>query len=237
MKISAVVLTKNEEQRLGECVNSLRFCDQIVVVDDFSEDGTVALAKRLGANLFQRKLNSDYASQRNFGLRKAGGDWVLFVDADEIVSKELGRAILKATKKAECNGYYLKRVNYLHNKIVSQEKLLRLARKNVGKWRRAVHEEWVIEGKVRELEGDLLHYSFEKGLTNFLTKLNEYSALHAQENLREKKKVYFLKLVFWPVAKFVALFRGGSESFVFAVLASFHSFLVWSALWLTKNKN
>ena len=91
--ISVVVLTKNEEKNIEECLKTLQWCDEIVVVDDFSTDKTVSLAKRLGAKIFERNLEDDFSQQRNFGLGKATGEWVLFIDADERVSQNLASEI------------------------------------------------------------------------------------------------------------------------------------------------
>ncbi|MCR4276754.1 MAG: glycosyltransferase, partial [Candidatus Roizmanbacteria bacterium] len=87
MKLTAVVLTKNEEKNIENCLNSLVFCDEVIVVDDFSEDKTVEIVHKFDKNIkvVQRKLNNDFAGQRNFGLTKSRNEWVLFVDADEVV--------------------------------------------------------------------------------------------------------------------------------------------------------
>src|SRR6185437_16673815 len=89
MKISAVVLTKNEEKNIVHCLQGLQWCDEIIVIDDNSTDQTVALAKKHKANVFTRSLQGNFAQQRNFGLDKTTGDWVLFIDADERISAEL----------------------------------------------------------------------------------------------------------------------------------------------------
>lgn len=91
--ISAVVLTKNEEKNIVDCIESLSFCDEVIVIDDNSEDRTVELAKREEAKVFTKDLNEDFAAQRNFGLTCAKGDWVLFVDADERVTPQLVSSI------------------------------------------------------------------------------------------------------------------------------------------------
>ena len=91
--LSVVVLTKNEEKDIKQCLKTLAWCDEVVVVDDYSDDKTVELAKKEGARAFIRPLIGNFAAQRNFGLGKARGDWVLFVDADERVSVALATEI------------------------------------------------------------------------------------------------------------------------------------------------
>jgi len=92
-KLSAIILTSNEEKNIADCIRSLTFADEVIVIDDCSVDATVALAKKMGAKVVTRKLD-DFASQRNYGLSVATGDWVLFVDADERVSKNLRNEIV-----------------------------------------------------------------------------------------------------------------------------------------------
>ena len=88
INLTAVILTKNEQENIQRCLHTLHFCDEILVIDDYSDDLTTQIAEENGAKVFIHALDSDYSSQRNFGLSKARGRWVLFVDADEIVSKE-----------------------------------------------------------------------------------------------------------------------------------------------------
>ncbi len=100
MKLSAVVLTKNEEKNIKECISLLKFCNEVVVIDDYSEDSTVEFARKLGAKVYQRILENDFAAQRNFGLTRAKGEWVLFVDVDERISSTLAKEISKTIKKS-----------------------------------------------------------------------------------------------------------------------------------------
>ena len=98
MKLSGVVIVKNEEKNIKGCLEGLRFCDELVLVDSGSTDQTVSLAKAFGATVYEREFK-DFASQKNYGIEKADGEWVLLVDADERVSEPLAREIQKALKK------------------------------------------------------------------------------------------------------------------------------------------
>jgi len=93
MKLSVVILTSDEEKNISGCLKSVSFADEVIVIDDGSTDATVTIAQKLGARVYTRKLD-DFASQRNYGLSVATGDWVLFVDADERVSKNLRNEIV-----------------------------------------------------------------------------------------------------------------------------------------------
>ena len=98
MKLTGVVLTRNEEKNIRRCLKSLKFCDEIIVIDDESNDKTKEIIKILGVKVFSRKLNNSFSGQRNFALKKALGEWVLFVDADEIVTSNLKNEIIQIIK-------------------------------------------------------------------------------------------------------------------------------------------
>jgi len=253
MSLSAVVLTKNEEKNIEECLKSLSFCDEVIVIDDFSEDKTVLIAKESGAKVFQRNLNEDFAAQHNFGISRAKGKWVLFIDADERVPEALASEISNYPGLAkrsgagkfqisnEVCGFYLKRQDYMWGKALkhgetASVRFLRLAKKGSGVWRRKVHEVWDINGETHELENPIYHYSHPT-LREFLAKINNFSSLHAIANKEEGKNSSILKIVIWPIGHFVYnfIFRfgflDGIAGFLVAVVMSFNSFLAWSKLW------
>src|SRR6266498_5238516 len=147
--ISAIVLTKHQEKNKADCLDSLSWCDEIIVIDDNSEDKTVDLAKKKGVRVIIHKMNNDFATQRNFGLEKAKNEWVLFVDADERVSSALWYEIMQHTNESfnDIAGFYMKRQDTMWGKILKHGetgsiKLLRLAKRNVGEWSGRVHEVW-----------------------------------------------------------------------------------------------
>lgn len=244
INLTAVVLTKNNQHEIKNCLDKLSFSDEIVVIDDYSSDKTVEITQNLGAKVFQRKLDNDFSAQRNFGLEKALGKWVLFIDSDERVGEELAKEIAKFTNNSlnDFSGYYLIRKDYFLGKLLKsteagKKKILRLAQKEAGKWERFVHEEWKIKGKVGLLKNPLLHHP-HKNLDDFVSQINFYSTLHAQANLKEGKKSNLFKIIFWPKAKFIEnwIIKGGYKDsnygFVISLIMSFHSFLAWSKLWL-----
>ncbi len=246
MKVSAVVLTKNEEKNIEKCLNSLSWCDEVVVIDDNSSDKTISLAKKIGAKIYKRSLNNNFSEQRNFGLSQAKGDWVLFIDADEVVDDDLRKEIESRIEDVSFDGFYIKRQYFflgrkiLHGEI-GQTWLLRLGRRGKGKWSRSVHEEWNIEGNVERLNNAILHYQ-NKTIFDFVSDINRYSEIHALENIKEKKYFNFLFVVFHPIGKFFVNyilrfgFLDGTAGFVIAAFMSFHSFLSWSRLWLNSQK-
>jgi Glycosyltransferases involved in cell wall biogenesis len=115
--LSAVVLTKNEEKNIERCLESLDFVDEIVIIDDYSTDKTLNKVKSQKLKVFQRKLNGDFAEQRNFGLEKTRGEWVLFLDADEEITDELKKEIKEMIRYATLErddliGFYIKRRDF-----------------------------------------------------------------------------------------------------------------------------
>jgi len=247
--LSAVVLTKNQEKNIVECIKSLTFCDEVLVIDDNSIDKTIYLARSNGAKVFSRSLNNDFSSQRNFGLEKAKGEWVLFLDADEKVSDELQKEILRELnlKDNPYTGYYFRRSDFIWGRELKfgetgNIKLLRLAKKGSGKWKRKVHEVWQIEGRIKTLRNPLIHHPHQT-LSEFIADINFHTNLDISAKIQEGKRSSLLKIIYWPIAKFKLnwLLRLGfldeTQGFVIAILMSFHSFLSWSKLWLNQKKN
>jgi len=244
MKISAVVLTKNNFTKLEKCLTSLRFCDEILLIDDNSENEILKITNKYHAKLFVRKLKKNFASQRNYGLKKARNDWVLFVDADEVVTQDLASEIRSLDIKNN-KAYKIIRKNYIFGKLINHgdfknDIVIRLVKRGSGKWVRKVHEYWLTNAHTTVLLGHLIHNS-HKDIAQYVDKLIFYTKTHASENARERKRVNLFIIIFKPVGKFFYLYFGklgildGSEGFILAILSSFHSFASWSQYYLRKN--
>lgn len=238
--ISAVVLTCNDEKIIKRCLDCLAWCDEVIVIDDESKDNTPAIVKKMGAKLFSRKLNENFSAQRNFGLSKAKNNWVLFVDSDEIVSDALAKEIEKID--TDVDGYYIRRSDFMWDKKLNygetaNVKLLRLAKKNSGKWERPVHETWNIAGNVGELVHPLLHYP-HSNVAQFIAEINRYSTLNANYFYTKGVHTNILQIVAFPAAKFFLNyvwrlgFLDGTAGAIVAVFMSFHSFLTRAKLYL-----
>lgn len=172
---------------------------------------------------------SNFAQERNNLLKKAKREWVFFVDSDEEVSEDLVKEIeetLKTDKVKNYNGFLVLRRNYLLGQYVGTDKILRLAKKGSGLWVRRVHEIWKVKGKVGQLKNPIIHKT-SNNLSDLIDKINLYSTLHAQENLTNGKRSNILKIIFFPLAKFIQSILMG-RGFVMSMLQSFHSFLSWS---------
>jgi glycosyltransferase involved in cell wall biosynthesis len=244
--ISAIVLTKNEEKNILACLHSLEWCDEIVVVDDYSIDQTIELITKLNKkniHFHQRHLENDFSKQRNFGLSKARYEWVLFVDADEQVSSSLQFEIVSTINNSIENyiGYYIKRSDVIWGRELRHGesgniKLIRLGKKDKGIWVGSVHETWRMQGKVSELKNSLTHYPHQT-LLEFLQEINYYTTLRAEELYGKGVQATSWTIVLYPLGKFLSNyfiklgFLDGIAGLVFAIMMSFHSFLVRSKLW------
>ncbi len=242
--ITAIILTKNEENNIVDCIDSLSWSDEILVIDDNSTDRTVDLARKHKATVISHPLTDDFAAQRNFALSKANGEWVIFIDADERISLSLQYEILSyiTNPMNQYKGYIVKRVDTLWRRKlkygeIGATKLLRIAKKDSGGWVGKVHEVWKIKGNTFVLQNPLDHFPHQS-VTAFLSEINHYSTLRAKELFEKKVKSTPFAIIGYPVGKFFYTFiflRGfldGIAGLMVALLMTFHSFLVRSKLWL-----
>ncbi len=241
MGISAVVLTHNNESSLMMTLTSVKFCDEVIVIDDDSTDNTVRIAETFGAVVYPHLLNGNFSTQRNFGLSKATHEWVLFVDADEVVPEPLQQEIRTSVESVDKQGFFLKRDDVLWGRVLSHGetanvRLLRLARKDAGVWKRSVHEVWEIRGTVGTLTHALRHMPHPK-VSDFLSDINDYSSLNAKYFFEHKIRTNVFEIIGYPIAKFIQNyiwrkgFLDGMPGMIVAMMMSFHSFLTRGKLW------
>lgn len=245
--LSVVVLTHNDAQILPQTLSSLSFCDEIIVIDDYSTDTTRNIARSYHARVYLRHLDDDFAAQRNYGLHKSKGEWVLFVDSDEIPSKDFAQEITKIATTSQLSrndmihGYFVKRKDYflrtwLKHGETANIKLLRLARKGSGCWERPVHEIWNIKGKIGTLDYPLEHYP-HPNVAQFLFEINRYSTVNAEFLFQQHVAIHWWDIVIYPLSKFFINyflrfgFLDGTAGIVMAIMMSFHSYLTRAKLW------
>lgn len=258
-KISAVVLLSDEETvTIQKCLDSIVWCDEIILLLDNSKEVSskteseikekilnLSLKNSSNISLLPRPLNADFSAQRNYGLEKANNAWVLFIDADEVVTDKLKKEIqtkLDSEISVKTNGYLLRREDYIFGKKLrygetGKISFLRLGRKTAGNWEGKVHETWMIKGKTEELENTLDHYPHQQ-IASFLENINFYTEILSSEWYKEDKKVTVLDIIIYPKLKFIVNyifklgFLDGTAGMVMAIMMSMHSFLVRSKLWL-----
>ncbi len=177
----------------------------------------------------RKKGITDFAKERNLLLGKAKSDWVFFVDSDERISSR------QFPVSSEFSGYRVKRKNYFLGQYIGTDKIIRLGKKDTGKWKRRVHEVWNIKGQVGDLKTPILIHNTADNLSDYIKKINFYSTLHAEANREEGKKSSILKIIIYPKLKFLQTYLT-SRHFVFSLMQSFHSFLAWSKLWILQRE-
>ena len=247
--ISVVVLTKNEEKNIIDCIESIQFCDEIIIIDDNSTDRTLDLVKRFDDKIkvFKRDLNGNFSQQRKFGVEKTTNDWVLFIDADERVGSGLAAEIKEnVTPNSVYGGFLIPRIDHMWGrKLMHGEtgniKLLRLFNKQKGNLKGVVHETWETRSKVGFLTNPIQHFPHPT-ISEFLKEINFYTDLRAKELYDQGIKVSWISIVFYTKGKFVVNyflklgFKDGMPGLVHAIVMAFHSFLVRGKLWLLWQK-
>jgi len=246
-KISAVVIAKDSEQIIRACLESLKFCDEIIVIDAGSKDKTVEVAKKFGAKVLNFEPD-DYAGSRNLGLKSANYDWILYVDTDERVSSELARNIkyqISNIKYQNIIAYKVRRKNFYLGKYEwpNVEKLERLFRKDSLKgWYGKIHESPTVEGKLRTLEGFLYHYT-HRDLTSMLDKTIEWSKIEAdlrfKTNHPAMNGLRFVRVML--TAFFDSYIRQGGwkigiPGLIESIYQSFSIFITYARLWEIQQK-
>ena len=248
-RISAVIIALNEEKNIGGCLEAVAFCDEKIVVDSGSADRTIAIAEVHGAKVFSNAF-VDFASQKNVGIGKARGDWVLLIDADERVSEALALTIKKTLMNPTFDGYYLTRLNRIFGRWMrhgdnANDLQLRLVKKEKALFEGAVHERIYLQEKTGILKGPLLHYSTEN-ISSYMKKLNQYTGLEATtwghvnhltcphvvegrcspvKMLLKPIGLFFYRLI-WQRG-----FLDGMEGFFFCALSAYYQFLCQAKKW------
>lgn len=240
MKISAVILSYNSEDQIRECLESVRFCDEIIVVDAGSKDKSLDIAKKFNAKILNFE-KGDYAGSRNLGLKSSTSDWILYVDTDERVTKELRDNIKSqiSNVKSDFIAYKLKRKNFYfgNHEWPYIEKLERLFKKNnLRGWYGKIHESPTIDGKVGVLNGYLLHYT-HRDLSSMVNKTIEWSKIEAE--LRFKANHPKMKWWRFPRVMLTAFFnsyvkqqgyKAGVVGLIESMYQSFSIFVTYARL-------
>jgi glycosyltransferase involved in cell wall biosynthesis len=241
-RLSATVICKDEAEKIRGCLKSLRFCDEIVVVDSGSTDGTLEICRELADRVIERGWPG-YVAQQNYARSQAWGEWVLSIDADERVSPELARAIGGALAGSpSVDGFRITRhVHYLGRWIDHSgwypERRVRLFRRERGRWEGIdPHYDVVVEGAVADLPGEILHYTYDD-IEDHVRTLNRFSSILAREHRSRGRRFSWVSLLLRPPLEFFkkyVLKRGvqdGAPGFFVAALSSFYVFLKLAKLW------
>ncbi|MCK0190754.1 glycosyltransferase family 2 protein [Arenibacter sp. F20364] len=208
-KISALIITYNEMGYIQKCIDSIDFADEIIVVDSYSTDGTYQyLSEHPKVKVIQHEF-VNYTAQKSFALTQASHDWVLFLDADEVVTNKLKKEIKdKAKKESDHCAYWFYRKFMFQNRRLhfsgwQTDKNYRLFRKSKARFcnKKIVHETLVVNGTSGILQEKLVHFCY-KNYNDYKQKMLKYGRLKAKEAFYKEKKFYYLPLIFKPMWKF-----------------------------------
>lgn len=241
--LSSIIIAKNEEAMLGECLLSLNFSDEILVVDGGSTDRTVDIAKSFGAKIVPSSATG-YAQRRNIGLKAAAGDWILYVDADERVTPLLKKEIEQImSSKTTASAYQIPRRNIYLGKEMhfggwGGDKVIRLFRKSALQgYQGDLHEQPIFSGPLSTLNSELVHYS-HRDLTSMLAKTLDFTAYEARLRFEANHPPLswwrFLRVMFTEFwLRFIRLsaWRDGIEGIIDGIFQVFNSFVIYARLW------
>jgi len=233
--LSVVVLTKNEESCIAECLESVKWADEIMVVDDESTDKTLEIVKQYTPKIFIRKMDIE-GKHRNWAYAQARNPWVLSLDADEKVTPELKLEIEKAINTQEFVAYTIPLRNYIGNYWVKYggwypASKVRLFRKDKFKYEEAeVHPRIILDGKCGHLKGDIIHKGYPD-LEHFLSSVNRQSTLEAKKWINTGRKMTLIWITWRTVDRFFRrylrkkAYKDGVYGFVIAYFDSLYQIL------------
>ncbi|MFW6135028.1 MAG: glycosyltransferase family 2 protein [Elusimicrobiota bacterium] len=245
-KISAIIPVYNEEDNILDCINSVQWADEILVADSFSTDKTLEIVKNIPKTRIIQREYKYSTSQKNWAIPQAKYDWILIVDADERVPKELSKEIKNAVNS---NGHQdlivafrIRRNNYFLGKKIrysgwQNDNVIRLFKKENARYEdKYVHGKLIVDGKTGELKNRLEHYTI-KTINEYLNKIEKYTTWHAMEKNKKRKKSNIIIILFRSAFKFIRdyIFRfgflDGTYGFILCGLSAFSEFIKYSKLW------
>lgn len=249
-KITVIIPTFNEENNIREVLESVTFADEIMVVDSFSTDKTIEIAKEYTSFILQREYQNS-ASQKNWAIPQATNEWILLVDADERITPSLREEILHVLKNQTSDktvAYWIHRTNYFMGKQVrfsgwQNDKVIRLFRKSKCHYQnKRVHAEIIADGEIGVLKNKLLHYTFVS-IDQAVNKRNRYAewkAIDCDKKTGRLSPYHFAVKPAWAFFKSFVIkqgFRDGIVGFTIAKLESYSVFIRYVKLWLLRNKS
>lgn len=248
--ISVVINTLNEERNIEQVIKSVKWADEIIVCDMYSEDKTVERAKKMGAKVFFHKKEEVVERARNFALSKASGDWMLVIDPDEEISSTLAERLQQIAKTTKQIDYVrLPRKNLIFGNFLKHsgwwpDYNIRFFKKGSVKWTDAIHRPPEVFGIGLDLEAEeqyaIIHHSYIS-IAQFLERMNRYTGIQAEELNKEGYKFNWKDLLEKPLSEFLSRFfamkgyKDGLHGLVLSLLQAFSFLIVYLKVW-EKNK-
>lgn len=246
-KITAIIPTLNEEIHIEEAIKSVSFADEIIIIDSFSSDNTIAIASKYDVRIIQRTFD-DFSSQKNAAIDAAKHDWIYILDADERVTPAVKDEILNAVNNPQdFVGFYVRRTFYFEGQRVhysgfQRDKVIRLFLKQHCRYGGLVHERIKADGKIGFFKNKIDHFSY-RNFDHYISKMNHYAAIRAKELFEQQKKVTLFHVMIKPLARFcihyfIRLgFLDGFTGFLVAKTQAFGVFSRYIKLWSLNRKN
>jgi glycosyltransferase involved in cell wall biosynthesis len=245
-QLTVIVPTFNEERNIVACLASVDWADEILVVDSFSTDKTLELARSRATRVLEHEyVNS--ATQKNWTIPQAAHDWVMILDADEQVSPELAGEIREILERGPSkDGYVIKRLNHFHGQPIrhggwGRDKVLRLFNKEKGSYQdKHVHAEVEVRGDIGELR-HLIHHDTFRGFDDYMRKVERYAGWGAEDLRRKGRRARSVDLMFRPLARFIKRYviqRGfldGAAGLMISGIDMYAVFLKYARLWEKEN--
>lgn len=241
--LSVLITTNNEADHIGACLDSVSWAEERIVVDSFSTDQTVEIAKGKGAIVHLRQYEGP-SDQKNWGISQASNEWVLILDADERIPLALKAKIqnILAQKTIEQDAFWIDRQNYFLGQKIKysgwqNDKVVRLVRKSKCRYNeRQVHEEIMTEGlQMGHLHEKMDHFTY-KSMQHFLQKMDRYAQWSAQDHSAKTAKIGYFQLYFKPLYRFVQHyflklgFLDGKAGFIISIIMAWGVFLRYAYL-------
>lgn len=244
-KISAVINTLNDEDKIGKCLSSIKWVDEVILVDLGSTDKTKEIARDYGTKIFDHPKVDYVELVRNYSIEKATGEWILLIDPDEEVPTRLKDELLKIAQENEIDAVAIPRKNFIFGKFISHsawwpDYKIRFFKKGKVTWGGEIHVDGKAQGKVLNLPANpnssIIHHPYPD-LTSFLERANRYTTIEAEEKFRKGTKFSILGMSLSILREFIKRFikgKGfldGMHGVVLTILMMYYQFLVWGKLW------
>lgn len=241
--LAVVVSAYNEEKTLARCLTSIGFADEIIVVDNESQDTTAAIAKKFTQKLYSQKNILMLNTNKNYGFGKATADWILNLDADEEIPRDLAKEIQELIKSnPKENGFWIKRKNIIFGKWVTHglwwpDRQIRLFRRGKGKFPAVhIHEYIAIDGQIGELSAPYTHYNYES-VAQYLRTIDRASTSEAISLKDMNHQLVWYDAIRFPLSDFLKIYfaqsgyKDGLHGLVLALFQAFYSFTVFAKYW------
>jgi glycosyltransferase involved in cell wall biosynthesis len=243
--ISVFVITQNESRRILECLRSIAWADEIIVVDSGSTDSTLDIARSFGARCIIRPWTG-FSDQRNFAIQQCAGDWLLYLDADEQVSHDFETEArrIESVHGGECDAYWVRSREFFMGEFLEYggfglnqpNKKLRFWKKGAGRFDGLVHERLSVKGPTGTMNAHVDHFSTASTISGLLTKLNKYSSLEVNRRENTSQWMAVLNMFAQPLRVFISRFfryqgyRDGLRGTIIIVCLAFYEFLVYAKI-------